>query len=82
MALGPTANGAQVTVVTGTQFTVNPPAAQAAPAGTTAPSAPSPATSTPTPSADSAGFTAPTAATESLQPWDPRSCSPSGSAGS
>ncbi|MDQ1360456.1 MAG: hypothetical protein QOJ44_833 [Acidimicrobiaceae bacterium] len=79
MALGPTANGAQVTVVTGTQFAVNPPAIPAASTATTAPAS---ATTTPTSSAVSAGFAAPTAPTEALQPWDPRSCSPSGGAGS
>jgi len=79
IALGPTTDGAQVTVVTGTQFTVNAPAAPVAPAAgtatstTTAPAAaPSPTTTTTAPS--SGAFQAPTAAVSPLQPWDPRAC--------
>jgi LCP family protein required for cell wall assembly len=95
-ALGPTANGAEVTVVTGSQFAVNPPPAApstvpggastsssgAAPA-TTAPtgSAPTPAASSSS-SSSSAAFQPPTAAVSPLQPWDPRSCTPSGGQGS
>ncbi len=88
-ALGPTTDGAQVTVVTGTQFAVNTPAPAASatttPAGassTTAAPAPSTSTSTPSSSASSSGaFQAPTAAVTPLQPWDPRSCTPSGGEG-
>jgi len=72
MALGPTTDGAQVTVVTGTQFTVNPPASTVT--ATTAP----PATTTPasatTTTPAGAAFQAPTAAVTPLQPWDPRAC--------
>jgi hypothetical protein len=77
IALGPTTDGAQVTVVTGSQFTVNPPATPsstattAAASATTAPS--SSATTTTTAPADAA-FQAPTSAVTPLQPWDPRAC--------
>ena len=79
---GPTAAGAQVTVVTGTQFSVNSPtsattATTSTPATTGSSSAP-----TSTGSTDSTGtFLAPTPAVSPLQPWDPRSCSPSGGPG-
>ncbi len=80
-ALGPTVDGAEVTVVTGTQFTVNAPA----PATTTttgptaastsaAPSTTAPATTTTTTTPADAPFQPPTAAVEPLQPWDPRAC--------
>ena len=76
IALGPTTDGAKVTVVTGTEFTVNPPAAPATPAttaGGTATTAPaSPTTSTT--AASNGAFQAPTAAISPLQPWDPRAC--------
>ena len=73
--------GAQVTVVTGSNFAVNPPAPPASattsstpPAGpTTAPVAPAALTST------AAG--APTASVEPLEPWDPRSCAQTGGEG-
>jgi LCP family protein required for cell wall assembly len=79
-ALGPTTDGAQVTVVTGTQFTVNPPATTA----TTAPASGSPTTGSTTSTtapASTSGFLAPTAAVTPLQPWDPRACTPSGGEG-
>ncbi len=72
------ADGAQVTVVTGTQFTVNPPASSAtgstgtSGAGTTTP-ATSGAASTAGSSAAS-NIMAPSAASTALQPWDPRAC--------
>jgi hypothetical protein len=81
-ALGPTVDGAQVTVVTGSQFTVNPPAAAptTATSGATATTSttvpPSSATTTTNPAG--APFQPPTAAVEPLQPWDPRAC-PAGS---
>ncbi len=88
-ALGPTTDGAEVTVVTGSQFTVNPPPSTVPPAtATTTPTgaAPSSSTSTTTtttgPGGSSAGFLPPTAAVSPLQPWDPRSCSAAGGAGS
>jgi LCP family protein required for cell wall assembly len=64
MAYDPTqvTDGAQVTVVTGTQFTVDSPA--------TAPNA----TTTTTPS--SSAIAAPNATTTNLEPWDPRECAP------
>ncbi len=83
MAVDPTqiTDGAQVTVVTGSQFSVNPPAsgATATTGGgvTTSTSAP---TTTSTTSANS-GFQAPSAAVTPLQPWDPRSCTASGGEG-
>jgi hypothetical protein len=60
---GLVADGAQVTVVTGTQFPVNAPATP-----TTGGS--SSATSTPS----VAGIAAPSPTTSNLQPWDPRAC--------
>jgi hypothetical protein len=78
-ALGPTTAGAQVTVVTGTQFTVNAPVAAATatvPASGTAAASSSTTTTTTNPS--DAAFQPTTAAVEPLQPWDPRAC-PAGS---
>ena len=77
-------NGAQVTVVTGTQFAVNapsPPAGAPSAGGstTTPPSASQSTTTTTAPTiAPTASIAAPSAATSELQPWDPRSC-PAGS---
>ncbi len=76
------ANGAQVTVVTGTQFAVNPPSAgstsTSAPASTTtAPSAGtggSSDTSTSVATGAGVGFAPPSPTTQKLQPWDPRAC--------
>ena len=81
-ALGPTTDGAQVTVVTGSQFSVNPPPA-AATATTAAPATTSttPATSTSTTAPDTGAFQPPTPAVTPLQPWDPRSCSATGGPG-
>lgn len=79
-ALGPTVDGAQVTVVTGTQFAVDPPAT-AAPATTVAPTTTGASSSTATTAASSGAFQAPTPAVTPLQPWDPRSCSASGGPG-
>jgi LCP family protein required for cell wall assembly len=84
--------GSQVTVVTGSDFSVNPPAAPAA--ESTTPSSPGASssgasTTTTTTSAGPSGntgnsgaFAAPTATVEQLAPWDPRSCTPSGGEGS
>jgi hypothetical protein len=85
MAMDPTQvkAGSQVTVVTGTDFTVNAP-----PATTTTAPAGAPASSTTTTSGASAStgnsgaFQAPTPAVEPLAPWDPRSCTASGGEGS
>jgi LCP family protein required for cell wall assembly len=70
-------NGAQVTVVTGTQFAVNPPPTAStptsAPTGSTATTAGSTGGASGT-SGVGAGFTPPTTTTQNLQPWDPRAC--------
>lgn len=84
-AMGPTTDNAQVTVVTGTQFAVNSPA-PTAPTGTAAGiggagSSGTTATTLAPSSTGSAAFQAPTAAVTPLQPWDPRSCTPSGGEG-
>ena len=72
-------DGAQVTVVTGTQFAVNPPSAgstsTSAPATTTtAPTSGSSDTSTSVATGAGVGFAAPSPTTQKLQPWDPRAC--------
>jgi LCP family protein required for cell wall assembly len=87
-ALGPTTDGAQVTVVTGSQFTVNPPAAPAS-TGASNPAAATPTTVTPATTSTTTSTTVPstgdfqtaTAAVTPLQPWDPRSCTASGGEG-
>jgi hypothetical protein len=76
--------GSQVTVVTGTDFSVNPPAAPPA-TGTTGAGAVTtttvpPATTTTTAPSNGA-FQPPTPNVSPLQPWDPRSCTPSGGEG-
>jgi LCP family protein required for cell wall assembly len=97
-ALGPTTDGAQVTVVTGSQFTVDSPTvaapgpAGASPSttGTTAAAGASSTTGTTTPAASTTtttvpstgDFLPPTAAVTPLQPWDPRACTPQGGEGS
>jgi hypothetical protein len=86
LAAGQPADGAEVTVTTGSDFSVNPPA-PAAPATTagaahaTAPTTTAPATTTTAPATGGGSFAAPTAPTETLAPWDPRSCTPSGGEG-
>jgi len=82
-ALGPTVDGAQVTVVTGTQFSVVPAVASAtATTSTPALTGSTSSASTSTGSTQSTGtFQAPTPAVTPLQPWDPRSCSSSGGPG-
>jgi polyisoprenyl-teichoic acid--peptidoglycan teichoic acid transferase len=71
-------DGAQVTVVTGTQFAVNAPPTGSTPTtavtGTTAGSTGGGTTSTT--AGAGAGFTPPSATTQKLQPWDPRGCRP------
>ena len=71
-------DGAQVTVVTGTQFAVNAPSAPAAgsasgSSATTAPPTTAPPTTTTT-SPAAAAILAPSPTTSNLQPWDPRAC--------
>jgi hypothetical protein len=74
-ALGPTTDGAQVTVVTGTQFTVDSPPATATPAtGATTTTTASASTTSTTSSSSDTPFQAPTPAVTPLQPWDPRAC--------
>jgi len=69
------ANGADVTVVTGTQFSVNPaPASATATSGTGV--TPTTASSSGSASSAASGFTPPTTSTQALQPWDPRPCAP------
>ena len=84
MAYGKTTDGAQVTVTTGTDFTVDSPApppttgAHKAAAATTAlPSSPS----TSATASANAAFSSPTQAVQALAPWDPRSCSAIGGEG-
>ncbi|HUA94420.1 MAG TPA: LCP family protein, partial [Acidimicrobiales bacterium] len=86
MAMDPTQvkPGSQVTVVTGTEFSVNPPPATTAP--TSAPGAQAPSSTTTTTGSsgntgNSGAFQAPTPTVEPLQPWDPRSCTPNGGEG-
>ena len=74
MALGPTVDGAQVTVVTGTQFSVNPPPAAATGAGSGAGSSAASGSSTTTTAPSNGAFQAPTTAVSPLKPWDPRAC--------
>ncbi len=89
-SLPTSSSGSQVTVITGTDFTVNPPA----PPATTTTIAPTtkthhgttttttttvpPTTTTTTTVAD---FTPPSAEVQALAPWDPRSCTTSGGEG-
>jgi len=97
MALAPTASGsAQVTVVTGTDFSVNPPAPPPTTTTTKRPlgkgkqAATAPTTSTttistvpPTTSTTTTvpNFDLPNQAVQALAPWDPRSCTPTGGEG-
>jgi len=88
--------GAEVTVDTGTSFSVNPP--RAATTTTTAPKKTTPpkkskspkggttttttaAPTTTTSTTTASGFAPPTSADEALEPWDPRSCTASGGEG-
>ena len=78
--------GSQVTVVTGTQFSVNAPPTTTTPTsvGGAAATPVSPTTTTTTSPSTTTGngaFAPPTATVEPLQPWDPRSCTPSGGEG-
>ncbi len=76
--------GSQVTVVTGTDFSVNPPPT-APTTATTGAGAPTtivpPVTTTTAPSSSNGAFQAPTPTVTPLQPWDPRSCTASGGEG-
>ncbi len=66
---GQVTHGAQVTVVTGSQFAVaTPPAPTSGTSATTAPA------TTSTTSAAAGAIATPSSPTMNLQPWDPRSC--------
>jgi len=85
MAMDPTQvqPGSQVTVVTGTQFSVNPPPATVTPtsaAGNTGAATTTPTTSSTT-TTTSGAFQPPTTTVEPLAAWDPRSCTASGGEG-
>ena len=96
MAMDPTQMkaGSQVTVVTGTDFSVNAPPVTptTAPPGAATPTTAPPGAATPTTTTTTSGnsgntgnsgaFQAPTPTVEALQPWDPRSCTASGGEGS
>ena len=75
MGLGATAGGADVTVVTGTDFSVLTPSTPASTA--TTPTAASPSTA----STDSAILAPPTPPSQKLAPFDPRSCTAAGGEG-
>ena len=70
-------DGAQVTVVTGTQFAVNSPPPAANPTAGAANGASTTTTTTPTTTTSpaSAAIAQPSQAVSNLQPWDPRPCS-------
>ncbi|MGA2036464.1 MAG: LCP family protein [Acidimicrobiales bacterium] len=71
MALGATTGASQVTVTTGTDFSVKPPPSSvASPPSTTAPV-----------SSATASLAPPSQLVSPLKPWDPRSCTPSGGEG-
>ncbi len=87
LAYGPTEDGAEVTVTTGSDLTVNPPAPPPTttttvqgPAATTS-TVPASSTTTSTTTPSSADFSTPTPSVEPLAPWDPRSCTASGGPG-
>jgi hypothetical protein len=89
--------GAEVTVDTGTSFSVNPPNAATtttttlkksttpkrskSPKGTTTTTTTAAAPATTTTTTTASGFAPPTSADEALEPWDPRSCTASGGEG-
>ncbi|MGA2306429.1 MAG: LCP family protein [Acidimicrobiales bacterium] len=80
--------GAEVTVDTGTNFSVNPPRAATttpkkskSPKGTTTTTTTTAAPTATTPTTTASAFAAPTGADEALEPWDPRSCTASGGQG-
>jgi LytR cell envelope-related transcriptional attenuator len=75
------ADGAEVTVVTGSNFVVNASHASStsSTSAATATTAPSVTTTT---SSTSGDFSSPTSSNEALAPWDPRACTASGGEGS
>ncbi len=79
---GPTADGADVTVVTGSNFSVNAPsAAKSSSSGSSGGTSGGAGTSTSAPSTGSSSLQTPTAPTQDLAPFDPRSCTASGREG-
>jgi LCP family protein required for cell wall assembly len=76
MGLGSTANGADVTVVTGSDFSVRTVSAPSGATGTT-----SGTVATSTASTNSSVLAPPTPPTQPLAPFDPRSCTASGGEG-
>jgi LCP family protein required for cell wall assembly len=82
LGLGPTTDGADVTVVTGSNFSVNARArgkGSSSSAGTSAKSSGGTATTAPSSSASSLGTATPSS--QALAPFDPRSCTASGGEG-
>jgi LCP family protein required for cell wall assembly len=77
LAKGPTADGAAVTVTTGSNFSVAAPAASAPAQGSSAPSRSASSSG----SSSGAPLAAPTPQTQPLAPFDPRSCTASGGEG-
>jgi LCP family protein required for cell wall assembly len=77
-------SGSQVTVVTGTDFSVNAPPATTTtvPGGAVTPTSTTTTSGSSGNTGNSGAFQAPTPTVESLQPWDPRSCTASGGEGS
>jgi hypothetical protein len=85
LAYGPTTDGAQVTVTTGTDYSLNPPATPATTtttlaAGSSTTTTTPPTTTTTAPSS-TGQFSVPTSSVEPLSPWDPRACTASGGEG-
>ena len=66
-------DGAQVTVVTGSQFTVDAPSAPPSSASTAAPPT-TPTTSDSATNSTNQAIESPSPANSNLQPWDPRAC--------
>jgi len=82
MGLGDTADGADVTVVTGSNFSVRTPAATGPGPGPSASAGSTPSTgSTGASGADASVLAAPSSPDQPLAPFDPRACSASGGAG-
>ena len=75
----PTTDGADVTVVTGSDLSINAPSKSTSTSSGTTPSSSS--TTTAAPSSSSAPLQPPTAPTQALAPFDPRSCTASGGEG-
>jgi LCP family protein required for cell wall assembly len=85
MALGPVTAGSTITVVTGSDFSVNPPPSHTttsttAAVGATSTTAPTTTTTT-TPSSVAGEVDSPSASNQPLTPFDPRSCTASGGEG-